>query len=206
MRTLLIALLLLFSAAAPAAEPVPLTDWRALDGGEIPTTWSLAGAEIRHQPGGGDIRTAAQYGDFQLDFEWQITPGGNSGVFYRAPAEGTLGGPEYQILDNAGHADGQSPLTSAASAYAVYGPSEDATKPVGEWNSARIVVDGNHVEHWLNGIMVLGYELGSPDWQARVAASKFAGTAYGTAPAGYIVLQDHGAAVAYRSMVLTPLP
>ena len=206
MRLPLLALLLLFPAATPGAEPVPLTEWRALDGGEIPATWAIADGEIRHTPGGGDIRTARQYGDFTLDFEWQISPGGNSGVFYRAPARGTLGGPEYQILDNAAHADGKSPLTSAASAYAVYAPVEDATRPAGQWNSARILVSGRHVEHWLNGVRVLSYELGSPDWLARVAASKFAGTAYGMAPEGYIMLQDHGAAVAYRRLILSPLP
>ena len=139
-------------------------------------------------------------------YAWQISPGGNSGVFYRAPAGNDLDGPEYQILDNGGHPDGKNPITSAASAYAVYAPSRDVTEPVGQWNSGRIVVRNNHVEHWLNGVEVLSYDLGSADWQARVAASKFGGTAYGRAPEGFIVLQDHGAAVSYRNLTIMPLP
>lgn len=209
MRTLLLALLLLAPTAAPASGPTPLNDWVALDGGPLPATWTIANGTITHTPGGGDIRTAGQYGDFALDFEWQISPGGNSGVFYRVPAgtnTNVLGGPEYQILDNAGHSDGKQPITSAASAYAIYPPSADLTRPVGQWNAGRIVVEGKHVEHWLNGAKVVTYEFGSPDWQARVAASKFKGTSYGTASEGYIVLQDHGAAVAYRSLAITPLP
>ena len=209
MRALLLALLFLAPTTALASGPVPLTDWVALNGAPVPATWSIADGAITHTPGGGDIRTTAQYGDFALDFEWQISPGGNSGVFYRVPAgtnTNVLGGAEYQILDNAGHSDGKQPITSAASAYAIYPPSADLTKPVGEWNTGRIVVEGKHVEHWLNGTKVLSYELGSPDWQVRVAASKFKGTSYGTASQGYIVLQDHGAAVAYRNLTITPLP
>jgi hypothetical protein len=206
---LLLTLLLLAPLPALAAGPSPLANWRAYGGGPLPPTWTISGNLIRHVPGGGDIETAGQYADFALDFDWQISPGGNSGVFYRVP-QGTggtdLDGPEYQILDNAGHADGQQPITSAASAYAVYPPSRDVTRPVGEWNSGRIVVRGNHVEHWLNGVEVLTYELGSPDWRARVAASKFHGLPYGEAPRGSIVLQDHGAVVAYRNITLKPLP
>ena len=206
MRTLLLTIiLLLFPGPALAAGPVPPTGWLALDGGPLPPSWIMADGLIQHVPGGGDIRTTQQYRDFELDFDWQISPGGNSGVFYRASASNDLNGPEYQILDNTRHPDGKSPITSAASAYGIYAPSADLTRPVGDWNSGRIIVQGNHVEHWLNGSKVLSYELGSPDWQARVAASKFRGTIYGQAAEGYIVLQDHGAAVHYRNVVITPL-
>ena len=206
MRTLLLIILLLFPGVALAAGPMPLTGWLALGGGPLPPSWTIADGVIQHVPGGGDIRSPQQYRDFELDFDWQISPGGNSGVFYRASADNDLNGPEYQILDNTGHPDGKSPITSAASAYGIYAPSADLTRPVGEWNSGRIIVQGNHVEHWLNGTKVLSYELGSPDWQTRVAASKFKGTAYGQAPQGYIVLQDHGAAVNYRNVTITALP
>ena len=206
MRNVLIAALLLVFAgvAGPAAAQAQI-EWVAPDDGPLPLSWTVVDGVIEHQPGGGDIRSAAQYGDFTLDFEWRISPGGNSGVFYRAGAGSALNGPEYQILDNGGHADGKSPLTSAASAYAVVAPASDVTKPVGEWNSARIVVEGLHVEHWLNGVEVLSYQLGSTAWQAAVAASKFVGSAYGQAAEGYIVLQDHGDAVAYRNFsIMTP--
>lgn len=86
-------------------------------------------------------------------------------------------------------------------------PAADLTRPVGGWNSGRIVVDGAHIEHWLNGTKVLAYDLGSPDWTARVAASKFAAWPhYGALPSGHIDLQDHGAEVAFRNLTIRPLP
>ena len=81
------------------------------------------------------------------------------------PPEPWQTGPEYQLLDNAKHHDGKNPLTSAGSAYAIYAPSKDATRPVGQWNETRLIVKGPHVEHWLNGEKVVDYELGSEDWQ-----------------------------------------
>jgi hypothetical protein len=193
-----------------ADDSSPLIAWRAYGGTGMPQQWSIAEGVISHSPGGGDLISIDAYRNFELTFDWRISPGGNSGVMYRvderygAPYQS---GPEYQILDNAGHPDGQSPLTSAASVYGLYAPSADITRPVGEWNAARIVVDGTHVEHWLNGHMVVSYELGSPDWQSRVATSKFAAwPAYGTLPVGHIVLQDHGAAVDYRDIAIRRLP
>ncbi|HVY51904.1 MAG TPA: DUF1080 domain-containing protein, partial [Devosia sp.] len=104
-------------------------------------------------------------------------------------------------------ADGKSPLTSAASNYGLYAPSADFTRPVGEWNTGRIVVKGNHVEHWLNGTKVLDYEIGSPDWTERVAHSKFAAwPEYGTIATGPIDLQDQGNPVAYRNLMIKVLP
>ena len=115
-------------------------------------------------------------------------------------------GPEYQVLDNKRHPDGRSKLTSAASCYALYPPSEDATKPVGEWNHGRIVVRGSKVEHWLNGKKVVQYELGSSDWSARVAKSKFKEwKKFGTLKKGKIDLQDHGDEVAFRSIKIRRL-
>ena len=77
------------------------------------------------------------------------------------------------MLDNAGHKDGANPLTSAGSNYAVHAPVKEVTKPVGEWNSVRLIGRGTHVEHWMNDVKLLEYEFGSPDWAARVKASKF---------------------------------
>ena len=208
----LVALLAMAAVTLPALaqDARPITGWRAYGGAGTPTTWKISGDVISHTPGGGDLVSVASFANFELSFEWKISPGGNSGVMYRVGEQygaSFQSGPEYQILDNVGHPDGQSPVTSAASAYGLYAPSEDLTKPVGDWNSARIVVIGNHVEHWLNGEMVLGYDLGSPDWKSRVAASKFAAwPAYGTLPAGHIVLQDHESAVDYRNIVIRELP
>src|SRR5690606_30324656 len=107
---------------------------------------------------------------------------------------------------NAGHPDGRNPLTSAGANYALHAPVRDVTRPPGEWNDVRLVVDGAHVEHWLNGEKVVEYELWSEDWEARVAASKFASLPhYGRARRGHIALQDHGDLVAYRSIMIRPL-
>jgi hypothetical protein len=153
---------------------------------------------------GGDIVTVDQFGSFELSFEWKVAPKGNSGVMFHVTEERDYpwqSGPEYQILDNPGHADGANPETSTASDYAIHPPSKDVSKPAGQWNQSRIVVSGKRVEHWLNGERVVAYELGSPDWVKRVAASKFAKyPGWGLAGRGHIALQDHGDTVAYRSI------
>lgn len=187
----------------------PLAEWRAYKGTGIPAQWTIQDGVIQHTPGGGDLVTTEEFQNFDLQFEWQIAPGGNSGVMYRvneafpAPYQS---GPEYQILDNAtadGHDD---PLQTAAGCYGLYAPTV-AAKPAGEWNTARIVVDGSHVEHWLNGRKVVEYEIASADWQARVAKSKFAAwPEFAASAKGHIDLQDHGSPVAYRNLRIKILP
>ncbi len=187
--------------------------WRAYRGKDIPDVWkAIDGALVvsrNNGKNGGDIVTTDKYENFELVFDWKVTPGANSGVMYRvseskgAPFET---GPEYQILDNAKHSDGKNPKTSAASCYAVYAPTKDVTRPVGEWNQGRIVVNGNHVEHWLNGEKVVEYDFGSDDWKQRVAKSKFAKMDdYGKEKTGHIDLQWHGDEVAYRNIKIKVL-
>ena len=188
----------------------PLTEWRSYRGTGIPASWHIADGVITHSGGDGDLVSIETFANFELDFEWKISAGGNSGVMFRvderypAPYQS---GPEYQILDNATASGGNVPLTSAASDYGLYAPTADLTKQAGEWNSARLIVNGSHVEHWLNGQMVVSYELGSADWRARVAGSKFAAwPEYGIAPSGHIDLQDHPGEVAFRNLLIKPLP
>ena len=207
MRHLAATLAFAFLIAPVSAAEVgfePLTQWRAYNGDGVPSTWQVSGGNISHTPGGGDLVTVETFGNFELAFDWRIELGGNSGIMYRVVESADAPhstGPEYQILDNLGHPDGRSPLTSAASAYGLYAPREDVTRAAGDWNSGRILVDGTHVEHWLNDVKVLEFELGSDDWKARVAASKFAGFPnYGAAPEGHITLQDHGASVDFRNI------
>ncbi len=207
----------------PAKEPQNfLTDeekqagWRLLFDGQTPDGWHTYNKEtppagwqvqdgclVRMGPG-GDIITDEEFQDFELSIEWRISPGGNSGIMYRvtedhgAPWET---GPEYQILDNAEHADGRDPLTSAASCYALYAPPRDVAVPVGFFNKGRIVVQGDHVEHWLNGVKVVEYELHSPEWNKLYQGSKFHTMPdYGSRPKGGIDLQDHGDKVWYRNI------
>jgi 3-keto-disaccharide hydrolase len=169
-----------------------------------PPTWEFADGVLHTKGGGGDLKTRDEYGDFDLRFEWKVSPGANSGVMYRVsqetdPAYHT--GPEYQIVDNLKHKDGANPLTSAASAYALYAPNKDLTKPAGSWNESRILVKGNHVEHYLNGKKVVEYDLASDDWNKRLAASKFTEwKKFGTNRRGHVVLQDHGDEVWYRNV------
>ncbi len=153
-----------------------------------------------------DLITAGAYGDFDLSFQWRIAAMGNSGVYYRVIEQGERGyesGPEYQVLDNA---HGEPPEQQAAALYGLYPPAKDATKPPGQFNVGRILVRQGHVEHWLNGVKVVEYELNSPDFKARVAGSKFAAwPLFATAKTGHIALQDHGAVVAFRDIKIHPL-
>lgn len=188
--------------------------WRKFKGKDVGDRWKVEEEGVlvfdpKFGKSGGDIITADKYDNFELVLEWKISPGGNSGVMYRVTEDGRApwsSGPEYQLLDNARHPDGKSPLTSAASAYAVYAPTRDVTKPIGEWNLTKIIVNGNHVEHWLNGEKVVQYEFGSEDWQQRVKASKFKEMPlYGKQPAGHIDLQDHGNRVEFRNIKILPI-
>lgn len=183
--------------------------WRGYKKDEFPDGWVVRdGCLVRVGPG-GDIMTEAEFDNFELKIEWRISAAGNSGIFYRVDEKHGWPwetGPEMQVLDNAEHADGRNPKTSAGSNYALYAPVQDVTQPVGFFNQARIVVAGAHVEHWLNGVKVVAYELGSPDWQQRVAASKFSSMPhYGRMKKGHIVLQDHGDQVWYRNIKFRPL-
>jgi hypothetical protein len=150
-----------------------------------------------------DIITAGKYGDFELIWQWQVQAGSNSGVKYFVVEEGNAAiGHEYQIIDDARHADAKvSTERQTASFYDVKSATARPTKPVGEWNTSRVLVAGNHVEHWLNGSKVLEYELGSPEILALVQDSKFNKTpGFGTKKQGHLLLQDHGDAVCYRSV------
>lgn len=172
--------------------------------------WSVVNGDLVRTGEGGDLTTDKQYANFELELEWKVEPGGNSGIIYRIDPSSEVtytSGPEMQVLDDERHADGKNPLTSAGAGYGLYPAPRGIVKAAGEWNSARLVVNGSHVEHWLNGTRVVEYELGSPDWEARRKASKFANWAgYGRATRGYIALQDHGDRVTYRNIRIRELP
>ena len=159
--------------------------------------------------GGGDIVTLDTFSDFDLRFEWRIAPGANSGVKYFVTEE--RADPiahEYQVLDDGRHPDARvGPRRQTAAFYDVLPSAPDKPlRPVGEWNQSRILVKGDHVEHWLNARKVLEYELGSPELKAAIARSKFKDVpGFGTRIKGHILLQDHGDEVCYRSLkILSP--
>ena len=115
-------------------------------------------------------------------------------------------GPEYQILDNATHPDGKNPLTSAGSCYAIYAPTRDVTRPIGQWNESRIVINKGKAEHWLNGEKVVQYDMNSDEWKAKVLGSKFKEwPIFGVARRGHIAIQQHGARVAFRNLKIKTL-
>lgn len=180
--------------------------WRGYRQKDAPAGWRAKDGALVREEKGGDLITADEFADFELVLDWKVSPGANSGVFYRA-TEGTKhlheNAPEYEIRDGGFWTD--NPYTNGAN-YALHPPTKDAARPVGEWNRARIVARGNAVEHWLNGVKVVAYELGSDDWKKRVAETHVKDWAgYGSAARGHIGLQDYNKPVWFRNIKLRPL-
>ena len=187
------------------------TGWRNFGKSTISNSWRVIdGSLVRADSAAGDIITVDKFRNFDLAIDWKVAEKGNSGIFYRATeAADTIwkAAPEMQVLDDARHENGTDPLTSAGANYGLYPAPRGVVHPAGEWNHARIVANGNHIEHWLNGQKLFEYELGSPDWKARVAKAKFHEyPIFGTAPEGHIGLQDHGDHVEFRNIRIRPLP
>jgi hypothetical protein len=192
------------------AKEFPKEGWEIKDG--VLSVVETGGAESR---AGGDIVTEASYAAFDLKLEFRLTPGANSGVKYYVDTElnkgeGSAIGLEFQLLDDALHPDakmGRDGNRMLASLYdLIPAAAGKKTKPIGEWNEARIVSDGRHVEHWLNGAKVLEYERGSEAFRKLVAISKYkAWPAFGERPSGPILLQDHGNRVSFRNVKIREL-
>lgn len=200
--------------------------WRGLGRPDVPRAhWAIEDGAIKKIPtkdvplqkdgqplAGGDLMTVDTFGDFELSFEWRISPGGNSGVKYnvseemsKANSPGTAAlGFEYQVLDDDLHADAKNgPNRTAGALYDLIGPdpASKRLRPVGEYNSARIVFVGNHGEHWLNGAKVLEYDLGTPRFADLLAKSKYkAIKGFADRRKAHLVLQDHTDAAWYRNI------
>lgn len=177
--------------------------WRRYRGEGFPDGWQVIGGSlVRVTAGAGDIITEETFRNFELRLQWKVSPGGNAGIFYRANENADLiwhAAPEMQVLDDERHPDGRSELTSAGALYALYPAQRGVVRPAGEWNEARVRLDGNRGEHWLNEVKLFDFEIGSPDWETRLAASKFAALpGFGRAAEGHIGLQDHEAAPGYQ--------
>ncbi|MCK4921108.1 MAG: DUF1080 domain-containing protein [Bacteroidales bacterium] len=160
---------------------------------------------------GGDIISTEKFDNFILELEWKIAPEGNSGIMFRVLEEGFkttyATGPEYQLIDDEGFPQPLEDWQTTGANYAMHKASgEIIIKPVGEFNSTRIVVDSSHVEHWLNGIKVVEYELWSEEWQELKDNGKWKDFAdYGMAKSGYISLQDHGSKTWFKNIRLKKL-
>jgi len=187
-----------------------LDAWRGYKSDKVPVGWKIVDRTLAKDGRVEDIVSKDEFGDFELVMDWKIGEAGNSGIFYRGTEEYEhiyWSAPEYQLLDDAKASDNKTRLTCAGAAYAIYPSPPGHLKPVGEWNTARIVARGAHVEHWLNGFKLLEYELGSLDWQTKVKASKFVDWPnYGRAPRGHIAMQgDHEGALAFRNIRIREL-
>ncbi len=182
--------------------------WKMFNGGEV-SGWKVVDGEM-HNSGvgsdhGGDIITKKQYENFELYLEWKIAPESNSGVFYHVQ-EGITdaiyeSGPEYQLIDGKGWPGELEPSQYSGSNYGMNPPQGAEVKPVGEWNTSRIIVNNPHVEHWLNGKKVVEYDLWSDEWKQNKANSKWADAPhYGESKTGHIGLQDHGGLTMFRNI------
>lgn len=194
----------------PLFDGKTLEGWRSFKTEAPPSGWTVKDGILARTGKGGDLMTVKEYGSFELELDYRIAVGGNSGIMYRVVTQGAApywSGPEYQILDNERHPDAKNgPDRLSGSNYDLIPPSAAVSKPAGEWNTAKIVIRGNRVEHWLNGTKVVDYELGSPEWTTMVADSKFkVWPMYGKAARGHIVLQDHGDLVEFRNIRIKDL-
>ena len=185
--------------------------WRGWESDGMPAGWHVAHGVLSKDGSVDDLVTTREYANFELELEWKIGKGGNSGIFYRGTREYDhiyWSGPEYQLLDDANAPDGAQRETAAGAAYAVYAAPAGVVAPYGHWNRTRLIVQGNHVEHWLNGRRIVEYELKSADWKARVAAAKFSAYPhYGLANKGLIGLQgDHPGTLEVRHIRIRELP
>ena len=225
-RTVFIALAFLSCATAPlvgadqSSAPGPwrslLEDhsapaWRGWKESGLPAGWHVEGGVLTKDGKVDDLVTSDSFGNFELELEWMIGKAGNSGIFYRGTREYDhiyWSAPEYQLLDDENTEDGKSRLTAAGSVYALYGVPAGVVAQFDHWNTTRLVVKGNHVEHWLNGKKVVAYDLRSADWKSRVAASKFSAYPnYGLAAAGLIGIQgDHPGTLAIRAIRIREWP
>ncbi|MDX2024462.1 MAG: DUF1080 domain-containing protein [Deltaproteobacteria bacterium] len=199
-----------------------LAGWRGFHQTDVPNVgWKVQDDSIVYEPvcptceKPGDLITKDEYDNFELRIDWKLSPKGNSGVKYLVDeslvktGHGGLGF-EMQVLDNEGHPDAKKGIAgnrTAGGLYDLIPPAQQTAKPVGQWNEARLVVHGNHIEHWLNGQKVVEYERGCQMMKALIAGSKYAANpGFGEAAKGHLLLQDHGDQVWFRNIKLRVLP
>ncbi len=169
-----------------------LAGW-AINNGEM-----QALGEAGLEGAGSDIITKAQFTNFELSLDWKISPEGNSGIFFNVVEDDDLtavyqSGPEYQLIDDEGFPMKLEDWQKTGANYAMHLASNVETKPVGEFNTSKIKVNDGHVEHWLNGKMVVEYDLWTEEWTTLVTEGKWKDyPKYGRAKSGHIALQDHG--------------
>lgn len=203
-------------AFAQGKQPIfngkDFSGWHNYNSAGVTSIWRVdSGAIVLTGTNGGDLVTDADYENFELEWEWKIASGGNSGVFYLVDerkdfATLDMTGAEYQIADNEQFKTKNLPKYHTGSCDGLYAPEVDATLPIGQWNKSKLRLRNGQVQHFLNGKLVLSYTLWTDQWKADVASSKLrTKPAYGLANKGKIGLQDHGDRVWYRNLYVTRL-
>jgi hypothetical protein len=188
--------------------------WRGFKTDTLPEGWIVEEGNLKAMgkgsDQGGDIITEKQYEDFELYLEWAIAQGGNSGIFFHV-IEGDYPtvyatGPEYQLIDDEGFPENLLEWQKTGANYAMHDPGPKKLKPVGEFNSSRIIVKNPNVKHYLNDDLVVEYDIWSADWMERVRNGKWNEfPVYGLARSGHIGLQDHGSEVMFRNIKIRDL-
>jgi len=192
-----------------------LNGWRIFKNKEN-NSWEVSDGALHCKPFSdtetnhrADLITEKQYENFELTFQFKLASQSNSGILFRVSEDydqAYATGPEYQIIDDEGYPGELAAENTTAGNYAMHVPENKIAKPVGEWNEGKIVANGNLIEHWLNGVKVVAYELYSDDWTARRNASKWKDfPGYATVKKGHIALQDHGNEVWFRNIMITEL-
>jgi hypothetical protein len=192
----------------PLFDGKSLAGWTSASGGSPGSGWKVEDGCIHRVGKSGDILSEKEFEDFEFEFEWKISAKGNSGVKYRVQkSPGGWLGPEYQVLDDAGHPNGKVADTTAASLYEIAPAAKDkAGKPAGEWNVSRIVAKGTVLEHWLNGKLAVKIDTSGDEWEKLKKDSKFAKVEDFAGPrAGKLLLQDHDDEVWFRNLRIREL-
>lgn len=178
-----------------------LFDGDSFDGWEQSGNWQIENGAFCRVADGGPLTYKGKTvpDDFELRFQWKVSKGCNSGVYYRP------GQVEYQVLDNVDSPYGENPRQSAASLFFCMAPAKDATRPVGEWNGGRVACKGTVIQHWLNGEKVLDFDYTDPKWAEMVELLTIRGGDL-TGRGGELWLQDHGQLVWYRNLRWREIP
>jgi len=180
------------------------TSWEVING-----TLHSKGSADNYGSINADLMTTDQYNNFELSVDYKISPKGNSGILYLVTEDyptSYLSGPEYQIIDDINFPEKLEDWQKTGANYAMNPAPGAHPNPAGEWNTARIVVNKGHVEHWLNGKKIVEYEIGSEEWKKNKLNGKWKDAGgYGMAKKGYIALQDHGSEAWFKNIKIRRL-